>query len=95
VVTNEIRSGQIDEWLRILRESVVPALDEQPGFRGFVALVDRDHDTTVGYSVWESAADLAASEQSGHDQQQIAKLSEVLAGPPSRALYELHVLAPR
>ena len=44
VVTNQIQAGKMDEWLALIRDSIVPSLKEQNGFMGFVALVDRDHD---------------------------------------------------
>jgi quinol monooxygenase YgiN len=71
----------------------VPSLNEQDGFQGFVALIDREHDTSIGYSMWTSAADLAASETSGNYQQQIARLGGVLAGPPVREVYEVITVA--
>ena len=48
VVTNQIQAGKIDEWLALIRDCIVPALKEQDGFLGFVALVDREHDKTIG-----------------------------------------------
>jgi len=93
VVTNQIQAGKMDEWLALIRDSVVPSLKEQSGFLGFVALVDRQHDKSIGYSIWADEADLAASEASGSYQQQIAKLGAVLAGPPAREVYELTVVA--
>jgi heme-degrading monooxygenase HmoA len=71
----------------------VPSLKDQDGFQGFVVLVDREHDKSTGYSMWDSAADLAASETSGNYQQQIAKLGGVLAGSPVREVYEVTVVA--
>ena len=93
VVSNQIQPGKMDEWLAIVRDSVVPELKEQDGFQGFVALIDRERDKSIGYSMWTSAADLAVSETSGNYQQQIAKLSSVLAGPPVREVYEVTVVA--
>ena len=93
VVTNQIQAGKMDEWLALIRESIVPALKEQDGFAGFVVLVDREHDKSIGYSMWADETDLAASEGSGHYQQQIAKLGAVLAGPPVREANELTVVA--
>jgi len=48
---------------------------------------------TIGYSIWETAEALAASEESGNHRAQIAKLGDVLAEPPNRDQYELTVLA--
>ena len=93
VVTNQIQPGRVDEWLALIRDSIVPSLKEQEGFLGFVALVDREHDRTIGYSIWESEAALVVSESGGHYQAQIAKLSAVLASPPVREAYELTVVA--
>jgi quinol monooxygenase YgiN len=92
VVTNQIQAGKTDEWLALMRDAVVPSLKGQNGFIGFVALVDREHDKTIGYSIWAEETDLAASEANGHYQRQIAKLGTVLAGPPARELYELTVV---
>lgn len=93
VVTNQIQAGKIDEWMALIRGSVVPALKEQDGFLGFVALVDREHGKTIGCSMWESEAALAVTESGGHYQAQIAKLGAVLASPPVREAYELTVVA--
>lgn len=65
VVTNEIQAGKIDGWLDLIGDSIVPALSEQAGFRGFVAMVDRENSKTIGHSMWEDEAALAASEASG------------------------------
>ena len=93
VVTNQIQAGKVDEWLALIRDSVVPSLEEQNGFLGFVALADRERDKSIGYGMWASEADLAASETSGNYQQQIARLGVVLAAPPVREAYELTVVA--
>jgi quinol monooxygenase YgiN len=93
VVSNQIQPGKMDEWLAIIGESIVPALKGQDGFQGFVALSDREHGKSIGYSMWTSAADLAASETSGNYQQQIAKLGGVLAAPPAREVCEVTVVA--
>ena len=93
VVTNQIQAGKMDEWLALINDAIVPSLKEQNGFLGFVVMVDREHDKSIGYSMWASEADLAASESSGHYQQQIGKLGAVLAAPPVRDAYELTVVA--
>jgi quinol monooxygenase YgiN len=93
VVSNQIQRGKLDQRLDLIRESIVPALKEQNGFQGFVALVDREHDRSIGYSIWTGPADLAASETSGNYQEQIAKLGSVPAGPPAREVYEVTVVA--
>ena len=93
VVTNQLQAGKTDGWLAVIRDSVMPSLRKQDGFVGFVGLVDRQHDKSIGYSVWADENGLAASETSGNYQQQIANLGAVLAGPPAREVYELTVVA--
>jgi len=89
VVTNQIQPGKTDEWMSLIRDAVVPSLREQTGFRGFVMLVDRGTDRTIGYSLWDTVDDMTASEASGNYRDQIAKLGSVLAAPPERAAYEI------
>jgi hypothetical protein len=60
VVRNQIQPGMMGEWLAIIRGCIVPSLEERDGFQGFVALIDREHGNSIGYSVRGSAADLAA-----------------------------------
>jgi len=93
VVRNQLQAGKTDEWLAIIRDSIVPSLKEQTGFRGFVAMIDREHDMSIGYSMWDSEAELAASETSGNYQRQIAKLGGVLTAPPARETYEITFVA--
>jgi heme-degrading monooxygenase HmoA len=93
VVTNEIRAGKIDEWLGLVRESIVPALREVDGFKEFVALVDRDAGKSIGYSVWDTEEKMLASETSGNYREQIAKLGAVLSMAPTHEAYELVVVA--
>jgi quinol monooxygenase YgiN len=93
VVTNQIQPGKMDEWVALVRDSIVPSLGQLDGFRGFVVLTSPDTGKSIGYSMWETAADLEASETSGNYREQIAKLGAVLALPPNRETYELTVLA--
>ena len=92
VVTSQLQPGKKDEWIAIIRDSIVPALRQQQGFKGFVTLADTNSDKSIAYSMWETEADLKASETSGFYQEQVAKLKSVLAAPPVREIYELTVL---
>lgn len=70
----------------------MPVVKEQKGFKGFVVLADRSTNKGIAYSIWETEADLKATETSNFYQEQMAKLSSVMAMPPVRELYELSVL---
>ncbi len=71
VVTNQVQPGKMDAWVDLVRNAVVPSLKEQSGFRGFVALVNREAGKSIGYSTWETEQDMVASETNGNYQQQI------------------------
>lgn len=93
VVTSQLQLGKKAEWSSIIRDSIVPALQQQKGFTGFVMLADTDSDKCIAYSMWETEADLKASETSGFYQEQVAKLKSVLAAAPMREICELTILA--
>ncbi len=56
---------QIDEGLRHVREQVLPQHQQQEGFKGFIALADRQSGKMIGVSLWESEQAMRASEQVG------------------------------
>ena len=58
VVTNQIQPGKMDEWAAIVRDSIVPSLGKLNGFQGFVVLTNHGTGKSIGYSVWETEADL-------------------------------------
>jgi heme-degrading monooxygenase HmoA len=93
VVTSQLKPNKLDEWIAILQDSIVPVVREQKGFKGFVVLADRSTNKGIAYSIWETEASLKATETSNFYQEQMAKLSGVMAMPPVRELYELSVLA--
>ena len=93
VVTNQLQPGKKEQWMSIVRDSIVPAAKQQKGFKGFVVLKDPNSDKGIGYSMWETEADLKANEANNFYQEQIAKLKGVLAETPVREIYEVIVLA--
>ena len=58
-------ADQVDEGLRYVREQVLPLLQQQDGFKGFVALSDRQSGKVIGVSFWESEQAMQASEEVG------------------------------
>jgi heme-degrading monooxygenase HmoA len=57
---------QVDEGLRYVREQVLPLMQQQDGFEGFIALSDRQSGKVVGMSFWESEQAMQASEEVGN-----------------------------
>jgi hypothetical protein len=91
VVTSQLQSGKADEWVAIFRDSIIPAVKQQAGFRGALALTDSTTGTGIGITFWETEADPLANEASGFYQEQVAKVGPIVAAPPTRALYAVRV----
>ncbi len=56
-------TDQIDEGLRYVREQVLPLMQQQDGFEGFIVLSDRQSGKVIGVSFWESEQAMRASEE--------------------------------
>ncbi len=54
---------QMDEGLRHLRERILPRIQQQDGYNGFIALGDRQTGEVLGISLWESERALQATEE--------------------------------
>src|SRR5918911_653206 len=54
---------QMDESLRHLRERIIPRIQQQDGYNGFIALGDREAGEVIGISLWESERALQAAEE--------------------------------
>ncbi len=55
---------RLEEGLRLFRENVMPWMREVTGFRGFIALLDREEERSLGITFWaneEAARDPATS----------------------------------
>ncbi len=65
VTTMEGSSERLDEGLREIKEDVLPQLQQQDGFKGFVVFDNRQNGKLVGFSLWESEQAMQASEEVG------------------------------
>jgi heme-degrading monooxygenase HmoA len=63
--TLEGSPDELDEGLRDIKEHVLPLLQQQDGFEGFIALGDRQSGELVGITFWESEQAMQASEEVG------------------------------
>ncbi len=57
---------EIDEALRQAREQVLPQAKQMDGFKGLIALGDRQSGKTLGITLWESEEDMRASEEAAN-----------------------------
>jgi hypothetical protein len=65
VTTFEGTPQQIEDGLNIFREQVLPWFDGATGFRGFIALLDRERGRSMGITFWATAEAAADSPESG------------------------------
>jgi len=93
VVNVQFQSGTIDEASRIVRESIAPAMKEQPGFKGQLLFTQRDTGKAISVNLWEAEADLTTFEANPLYRELLGKLTGVLAGPPAGERYEVSVQA--
>ena len=63
--TLEGSPDQMDEGLRDVKEHVLPLLQQQDGFKGFIALGNRQSGKLIGITFWESEQAMQASEEIG------------------------------
>ena len=66
VSTFEGSPDLIDEMLRQVREQVLPQAKQPEGFKGMIALGDRQSGKTLGITFWESEDDMRASEEAAN-----------------------------
>jgi len=57
---------QIDEGLRYLREEILPTGKEDPGFKGLIALGDRQSGKALSITLWESEEAMRVSEEAAN-----------------------------
>ena len=90
VTTLQLQPGKLDVFLRFFQDAVAPAAAAQPGFGGITLLTDPQRGKVVAFGLWDSEADLLASERSYY-QARLAEVGELLAAPPLREVYEVSV----
>jgi len=82
----------MEEMIRLLHQKIVPTARQQQGFKGFLGLLNRYEGRGMAITLWQTVADLRASEASGYYQEQLAQ-AEPLFGlsalPLEREVYEV------
>jgi len=91
VLTATAHPGKTDEGVQIVRDALLPVTRRQPGFKAYLNLTDRTTGKVISITLWETEADLNASESSGLLQEQLGKVAHVLATQVVREVYEVTV----
>ena len=90
VTLAQLQPGQIDELLQFLHDNVVPAAQESQGFKGLMLLTDEATGKSIAIGLWETEADMAASESpDGYYTKQLARGAHFFATPPVREVYQV------
>jgi len=69
----QVKPDRIDEAARIFAEEVAPGCRALPGFRGAYFLVDRKLGECLPITLWETEADMIATEENRFFQTQLMK----------------------
>lgn len=89
VTITQILPGKMDDVIGIMRDSIAPAVKQVDGSKGIYLLTDRKMGKCIAIVLWETESAMMASETNGFYQQQLGKLKDVLAAPPTRENYEV------
>lgn len=85
-ITTVTGASDIDRGLAFLRDHVVPQMQQQKGFRSLSAAGDRAAGVVTVLSLWDSQADLEASESAANKARDDA--ARLMGGEPSIERYE-------
>ncbi len=83
---------RFDHVLRVLHDTVFLAARREQGFDGMLIMNNRHAGTVVSITLWESEADMRASEASEYLQDQVSRVITHLRRPPEFEHYEVEVL---
>jgi heme-degrading monooxygenase HmoA len=80
----------VDDAVELFRDSVLPALNEQPGYEGVYVLVAPEGQALV-LTFWhsEAAADAGLAGSRSFYSEQVRKFVTIYAVPPGRETYEV------
>ena len=84
VTTTQFSPYRLDEAIHIAREQIVPAAQQQAGFKGFLMLVDRSTGKGITITLWEAEEDRGVTGQnSSYYRDAIGKIVPLLEAAPS------------
>lgn len=94
VTTIQMSPYRMDEAINLIREQIVPAAQQQDGFRGYLMLVDRGTGKTVVITTWEQEGDRQVTgANSGYYRDAIGKVVPFLTDAPQIEDLEIAVQA--
>jgi heme-degrading monooxygenase HmoA len=89
VLTAPLVPDRTGELTDTLRNSIMPAARQQQGFKGAILLTDPTTQKVMYISLWETEADLRASETVGYVREQLGKVGHLFDKPPAQDIYQV------
>lgn len=92
MIMGQTQRGQMGEFLTVCRDTILPALRQEPGFRNVVLLTEPTTDKFIVMGLWESEREARVSEASVC-RQWFPMVGHLLTGQPAVEGYHvsLHV----
>jgi len=91
VVTVKGQVDKLKDGIKIYTDSVLPAAEQQKGFKGLILLTDPKTGKSITMTLWDTETDMVAGESSGYFKEQIGKFMKILTESPVMEHYEVSV----
>jgi heme-degrading monooxygenase HmoA len=88
-----VEHSKLEEFICLVREVSFPEAKRQPGFKNAYLLTDDVTGISIIITLWETEADLKASETGGFLREQIARSAPLLVALPIRETFEVKTCA--
>ena len=88
VASGELNPGDVEKFVGMVRDRIVPGAQKLGGFKGGYWLADRESGRVLGITLFESEADLRASQAQADRMRDEASRQAGLT-PPSFTTYEV------
>lgn len=83
LTTIQISPYRLDEAIGVLKEQVVPIVQQQNGFKGYLMFVDRSTGKSINVTLWEEEADREVTgSNSAYYRDAIGKVVPLLTDTP-------------
>ncbi len=93
ITTAETKVDWLDKFVKIYKESIVPAAKSQKGYCGAYFLADSKTGKLVSITLWDCEEDALANEKNHYYQEQLVKFMDLFTKDPIREGYEVVVQA--
>ena len=83
VTTIQISPYRVDDAIGVLKEQVVPTIQQQTGFKGYLMFVDRSTGKSINVTLWDEEADREVTgSNSSYYREAIGKVVPLLTDVP-------------